>query len=180
MKKAAICETAFQDRECSIDQGGLMLVAAVILWLAAFVISVIFFKPELEESNGILENYAVPIRKSSSSGSKNTNTNGNGNNANVNAQSAPQFGQQRNQKSSGSKFSRATASSSPTVPAGNGSLTIRTIETRLDQSYSRQRKTSTSTATIETTTKTTTTTHSRRRDESRTNGGLHGTTSRSD
>jgi hypothetical protein len=46
IKRAAICQTAFQDRSCSIDQGGLMLVAAVIMWMAAFMISIIFLKPD--------------------------------------------------------------------------------------------------------------------------------------
>ena len=119
LKKAAICQTAFQDRECSIDQGGLMLVAAVILWLAAFVISVIFVKPDEVESNDVLANYPVPMPRKSSSFERNTN----GKNKNAVQQSAPQVGgQQRNQKSNGSKYSKTTTSSSPTAPIGNGSF----------------------------------------------------------
>jgi hypothetical protein len=119
LKKAAICQTAFLDRECSIDQGGLMLVAAVILWMAAFVISVIFFKPEQMESNDVLANYPVPLPRKSSSFFGNTKTN---DKVNAHAQSAPQVGQQRNQQLSGSKYSRTTASSSPTAPIANGSF----------------------------------------------------------
>lgn len=118
LKRASICQTAFTDRECSMDQGGLCLVAAVILWMAAFMISVIFFKPDAIESDNVLPDYPVPVpRKSSSFG----NTNGN----NVNAQSAPQLGQQRNQRAGGSsKYSRsaAEAAASPTAPITNGSF----------------------------------------------------------
>lgn len=104
LKRAAICQSTFQQTECSIDQGGLMLVAAVILWLAAFMISVTFLKPdEVDSEENTLAHYPVPMPRKSSSAVANN--------------SAPQSAPQRQQKANGS---RTTTSSGQTSPVANG------------------------------------------------------------
>jgi hypothetical protein len=63
LKKASVCQSAFIDQECTIDSGGLILIAAVILWLAAFFISVIFLKPDEtdDDDDNMMNLYPAPI-----------------------------------------------------------------------------------------------------------------------
>jgi hypothetical protein len=41
-RKSALCETEFLTRDCTIDQGGLVMIAAVLFWLVTFFIAVRF------------------------------------------------------------------------------------------------------------------------------------------
>ena len=54
--KSAICTTEFDTRECSVDQGGLVMIGAVVLWLITFCISVFFVYPSVAE--GIQQDFA--------------------------------------------------------------------------------------------------------------------------
>ena len=43
---SSMCTSEFMDRRCEIDQGGLIMIGATILWVASFLISIIFVRPE--------------------------------------------------------------------------------------------------------------------------------------
>lgn len=43
--QSALCQTEFLTHECKIDQGGLVMIAAVFFWLVTFVIAVTFVLP---------------------------------------------------------------------------------------------------------------------------------------
>lgn len=45
IKLSYICQDAFLARKCALDEGGLVMCAAVIFWFVAFLISVYFMKP---------------------------------------------------------------------------------------------------------------------------------------
>jgi len=42
--RSSLCTEAFLDRECQLDEGGLIMIAAVILWFVSFILSAVFFK----------------------------------------------------------------------------------------------------------------------------------------
>jgi len=67
MKQSALCQTTFLDRDCALDQGGLVMIAAVILWVAAFMISVVFLKPlpddEYDDDDDDGDIYAIGLTK---------------------------------------------------------------------------------------------------------------------
>ena len=42
---SSICQTEFEARECTIDQGGLIMIGAVVLWLITFCLSAFFVYP---------------------------------------------------------------------------------------------------------------------------------------
>ena len=44
MLKADLCHGAIPNSTCSLDDGGWVLIAAVVLWVAAFIISVVFIR----------------------------------------------------------------------------------------------------------------------------------------
>lgn len=46
MRQSSLCTTEFLDRSCDLDEGGLLIIAGIILWLVAFVISVVFLRAE--------------------------------------------------------------------------------------------------------------------------------------
>jgi hypothetical protein len=120
LKKAAICQTAFQDRTCSIDQGGLMLVAAVILWMAAFFISIIFLKPDDTDDDD--ENPVPMPRKSSSFENANRQSAKQSLSAKQFAQQRQKASQQRQKARGQSRTTASTGQTPPLTPGTRGSF----------------------------------------------------------
>lgn len=52
--RSALCQTQFQSRECVVDEGGLVMIAASVLWMVTFCISICFVVPTvLAETSSI-------------------------------------------------------------------------------------------------------------------------------
>jgi hypothetical protein len=49
--KSSLCTTQFLTRECEVDEGGLVMIAATVLWLITFMVSVYFVLPLTGESD---------------------------------------------------------------------------------------------------------------------------------
>ena len=48
--KADMCHDAIPSASCKLDEGGMVLIAAIILWLSAFLIAVVFFRPFVSQA----------------------------------------------------------------------------------------------------------------------------------
>jgi hypothetical protein len=49
MLRADVCNEALPDGTCELAEGGMVLIAGMILWLAAFLIAVVFLRPHVDE-----------------------------------------------------------------------------------------------------------------------------------
>lgn len=54
-RRSALCTTEFHTTDCAIDQGGLVMIAAVIFWLIALCISVRFVLPTVKTASGTVD-----------------------------------------------------------------------------------------------------------------------------
>lgn len=66
--KASMCNDAIPGASCELDEGGMVLIAGMILWLASFVISVVFFRsytPQIEPEDDVEKARRVGARAAS-------------------------------------------------------------------------------------------------------------------
>lgn len=45
LTKSALCDGLFLESQCELDEGGLVMIAGALLWLATFVLSAVFMRP---------------------------------------------------------------------------------------------------------------------------------------
>ena len=57
---SAICQTEFDSRDCTIDQGGLVMIGAAVLWLITFFLSVFYAYPAVVQP---VHNFSKPRDK---------------------------------------------------------------------------------------------------------------------
>jgi hypothetical protein len=69
---SSVCNDVFIARECSLDEGGLIMVAAVLLWLTAFSINVLFVKVSPFENDYEHDDHLALAQNSIDASAKNT------------------------------------------------------------------------------------------------------------
>jgi hypothetical protein len=64
LARSSLCHEQFATRECTLDEGGLVMIAGTILWLASFVLSVMFMRPSPYEPDDLENNRPLTAEES--------------------------------------------------------------------------------------------------------------------